>query len=321
MGDYLSGYHTIGFYLNTYSQHVWGFKLKTTSSRKTTQDALGRIFHKFMPAEVFMADGGPHFDNKMVHDHCTEWGTETHIVSAYLPWVNGLVKGANKILLHILKRLCLLNLGEDNYKAIDWENIPGSWPKHFDKAIWIMNWCLLRSLKFMPKELLLGLVVNTKPTNIDYSTLPTTEHNITTQMAYMAQQWLDGYTEAVAHVAKRKSMFDKKVLAHKPGEVMFSKGQLVQIYCSDLDETFKTEHKLLPKWSPPHHMVTRTLNSYTLKTLAGSPIKGHFSARCLQRFWPREGMELARVQREVEEKCQKEEENREKEELKGIEEE
>ena len=48
--------------------------------------------------------------------------------------------------------------------------------------------------KFTPKELLLGLVVNTKPTNIDYSTLPTTEHDITTQMAYTAQQRLDGVT-------------------------------------------------------------------------------------------------------------------------------
>ena len=327
VGDYLSlpkgfgGYHTVGLYLDTYSQHVWGFKLKTTSSGKTTQDALEKIFHEFAPAEVFMTDGGPHFDNKTVRDHCAEWGTETHVVSAYSPWVNGLVEGANKILLHILKRLCSPNLGEDDYKAIDWENIPGSWPKHFDEAIRIMNWRLLPSLKFTPKELLLGLVVNTKPTNVDYSTLPATERDITTQMAYTAQQRLDGYAEAVAHAAKRKSTFDKKVLARKPGEVTFSKGQLVQIYRSDLDETFKTERKLLPKWSPPHRVVARTLNSYTLETLAGIPIKGHFSARHLRRFWPREGTELARVQKEVEEKCRKEEESREKEESKGIEEE
>ncbi|KIJ95553.1 hypothetical protein K443DRAFT_108603, partial [Laccaria amethystina LaAM-08-1] len=70
-------------------------------------------------------------------------------------------------------------------------------------------------------------------------------------MAYVAQQWLDGYAGAVAHAVKRKSVFDKKVLANKPGEVIFSKGQLVQVYCSDLDDTFKTECKILPKWSPP----------------------------------------------------------------------
>ena len=79
--------------------------------------------------------------------------------------------GANKILLHILKRLCSPNLGEDDYNAMEWNNIPASWPKHFDEAIRIMNWRLLPSLKFSPKELLLGLVVNTKPTNVDLSKL------------------------------------------------------------------------------------------------------------------------------------------------------
>jgi len=89
------------------------------------------------------------------------------------------------------------NLGEDDYNAMNWTNIPVSSPKHFDKVIWIMNWCLLSSLKFSPKELLLGLVVNTKPTNINLSMLPTTEQDVSLQMAYVAQQWLDGYAEAV----------------------------------------------------------------------------------------------------------------------------
>jgi transposase InsO family protein len=324
VGDYLSlpkgfgGYHTVGLYLDTYSQHVWGFKLKTTSSGKTTQDALGKIFHEFAPAEVFMTDGGPHFDNQAVRDLCSEWGTETHVVSAYSPWVNGLVEGANKILLHILKRLCSPNLGEDEYSAMDWVNIPGSWPKHFDEAIRIMNWRLLPALKFSPKELLMGLVVNTTPTNIDHSVLPVTEQDVITQTAYVAQQRLDGYAEAVAHAARRKSVFDRKVLARKPGEVIFSKGQLVQVYRSDLDDTFKTERKLLPKWSPPYRVASRILNSYTLETLIGAPIKGHFSARRLRRFWPREGTELARAQKVVEDRCREEREEEEKEESNKI---
>jgi len=287
VGDYLSlpkgfgGYHTVGLYLNTYSQHVWGFKLKVTSNGKTTQDGLGKIFHEFAPAEVFMTDGGPHFNNKVVRDLCAEWGTETHVVSTYLPWVNGLVEGANKILLHILKRLCSPNLGEDEYNAMDWENIPVSWPKYFDEAIHIMNWRLLPALKFSPKELLLGLVVNTTPTNVTHSVLPITEQDVSSQITYMMQQRLDGYAEAVAHAVKRKSAFDRKVLAQKPGEVIFSKGQLVQVYHSDLDDTFKTERKLLPRWSPPYRIVSRSLNSYTIETLIGAPINGRFSARCL----------------------------------------
>ena len=174
-------------------------------------------------------------------------------------------------------------------------------------------------MKFAPKELLLGLVVNTKPTNVDQSVLPVTERDVATQMTYVAQQRLDGYAEAVRHAVQRKSAFDKKVLAKKPGEVVFSKGQLVQVYRSDLDETFKTERKILPKWSPPYRVVTRDLNSYSLETLIGAPIKGRFSARRLRRFLPREGTELARAQKEVEERCRKEEEEQEKTDLKKIE--
>ena len=61
-------------------------------------------------------------------------------------------------------------------------------------------------------------------------------------MAYMAQQRLDGYAEAVVHALKGKLEFDTKVLTHNSGEVMFFISHLVQVYCSDLDDTFKTEY-------------------------------------------------------------------------------
>ena len=73
---------------------------------------------------------------------------------------------------------------------------------------------------------MLGLIVNTKPANTNTATLPTTEPDAALQMAYVAQQHLDGYTEAVAHALKRKTTFNKRVLAQKPGEVIFSKGPL-----------------------------------------------------------------------------------------------
>ena len=181
------------------------------------------------------------------------------------------------------------------------DDIPKHWPDHFEDAIRILNWRLLPSLKFSPKELMLGLVINTKPTNIDNSILPTTETDTALQMAYVAQQRLDGYAEAVAHAIKRKATFDKRVLAQRPGEVIFSKNQLVQIYRSDLDYTFKTERKLLPKWSMPHRVVSRDLNSYVLKTLNGNQLPGSFSARRLWEFIPKEGTKLAETQMAIEE--------------------
>jgi len=307
VGDYLTlpagkgGYHTVGLYLDTFSQHVFGYMYKTAGSAKTTIDSLNRTFSTFAPWETFMSDGGRHFDNKEVREFCDKWGTKTHIVAAYSPWVNGLVEGANKLFLHILKRLCAPNLDDEEAEKSETDSLPKHWPDHFDNAIRILNWRLLPALKFSPKELMLGMVVNTKPTSLDQSVLPTTENDTALQMAYVAQQRLDGYAEAVAHAIRRKSAFDKRVLGQRPGEVIFSRGQLVQIYRSDLDYTFKTERKLLPKWSTPHRVVARDLNSYVLASLNGDQIPGSFSARRLRRFIPKEGTKLADAQKRLEE--------------------
>ncbi|KAG6809672.1 hypothetical protein H0H92_015219 [Tricholoma furcatifolium] len=125
-------------------------------------------------------------------------------------------------------------------------------------------------------------------------------------MAYVEQQRLDGYSEAVAHAVKRKFAFDKKVTGKGPGEV----------YRSDLDYTFKSERKLLPKWSRPYRVVSREVNSYTLETCEGVPIDGRFSARRLRRFEAKEGTKLAEQQRGVEEK-QREEETLRRREARG----
>ena len=69
--------------------------------------------------------------------------------------------------------------------------------------------------------------MNTPPTEVTTTVEPITAAEVAVQMAYVAQQRLDGYAEMVTHAIKRKSIFDKRVLARKPGEVVFSKGQLV----------------------------------------------------------------------------------------------
>ena len=118
------------------------------------------------------------------------------------------------------------------------------------------------------------------------------------------------YAEAVTHALKRKSTFDKKVLKDHPGEVIFLKNQLVQIYRNDLDFTFKSERKLLPKWSTLQRVVARQLNSYVLKSLNGDQLPGFFSARRLRRFIPKEGTKLAEEQRVLEEQRAEEDQER-----------
>ena len=64
---------------------------------------------------------------------------------------------------------------------------------------------------------------------------------------------------------------------------------------------------MLPKWSTPHRVVSRLLNSYTLETLNGELLPGSFSARRLQRFFPKEGTKLADEQKRREEQNAEEE--------------
>ncbi|KAJ3912898.1 hypothetical protein F5877DRAFT_11142, partial [Lentinula edodes] len=77
------------------------------------------------------------------------------------------------------------------------------------------------------------------------------------QTAYAAQQQLDGYSAFVQHAVKWKSVFDRRVLKKEGKEVVFEKGDLVQVYRSDLDYTFKTIKKIIPKWSRPYRITER----------------------------------------------------------------
>ncbi|KAL1946364.1 hypothetical protein VTO73DRAFT_15491 [Trametes versicolor] len=306
VGDYLSlpdgkgGYHTVGVYLDTFSQHVWAFKYKTAGTAKTTNDALRQIFQGFAPPETFMTDGGKHFNNKDVQEYCAQWGVTPHIVAAYSPWVNGLVEGTNKLLLHVLKRLCAPDVGEDNWDEDvtqkDWDSLPRQWTDHLDDAVKCLNYRILPALKFSPKELLLGKVVNTPATTVTIASSPLSVEDAAKHVAYVAQQHLDGYDEALRHALKRKKAFDKRVLASAAGEVVFETGTLVQVYRSDLDYTFKTERKLLPKWSTPYRVVRRVNHSYELTTLGDMPIAGLFNTRRLRKFEPRPGTRLAEAE-------------------------
>ena len=171
----------------------------------------------------------------------------------------------------------------------------------------MLNWRRLPALKFSPKELLLGLVVNTANTPIESSSSMLTPADVNKHFTYAAQQRLDGYAEAVNHAIRRKATFDRKVLKSAAGIVTFSKGQLVQVYRSDLMNTLSTDRKLQPTWSGPYRVHEQLLNSYKLEELDGMLKTGEFSARRLRAFTPREGTDLARAQITFEEELARKE--------------
>jgi hypothetical protein len=100
-------------------------------------------------------------------------------------------------------------------------------------------------------------------------------------MAYVEQQQLDRYTHILSHAHQQKLAFDRKLLNQAPKEVIFKAGQLIQVYRSDLDFTFKVERKMEPNWSAPCRVTSRDHNSYKLETLEGLPIGNRFSSRQL----------------------------------------
>ncbi|KLO04218.1 hypothetical protein SCHPADRAFT_813585, partial [Schizopora paradoxa] len=81
--------------------------------------------------------------------------------------------------------------------------------------------------------------------------------DVDTQAVYAAQQRLDGYSAAVIHALKRKETFDRRVTNSNAGNVIFEVGQLVQVYQSRDDFTFKSSWKLIPRWSVPRRVVER----------------------------------------------------------------
>jgi hypothetical protein len=194
VADYLSlpkgknGFHNVLLILDTYSQYVWGFKLKTHSTARTMVTSLDSITHGFQAPEMFMTDGGSHFNNGDVKAWCAAHSTNHHVMAAYSPWINGLVENANGKLLVRLKCLCSLGLGEDEYEDVRAENLAWTWPDQFDTAIHQLNERIIPAFKFSPKELLLGLVVNTTPTTITNADTAPNASDISIQMAYVDQQ-------------------------------------------------------------------------------------------------------------------------------------
>lgn len=299
VGDYLSlpdgvrGFKTVGLYLDTASQTVCRDKFKTAGSAKTTNFSLDKIFNTYAPFEGFMADQGSHFNNKEVREFCAKWGVKHHVVAAYSPWINGLVEGTNKLLLYVLARLCAPEVGEDGWDAMDWEDLPRTWPQHFDEAINILNWRILPSRKLAPKEIMLGMVVNTAKIPLEESASVLPADAIERHMEYACQQRLDAHSEAVKHAERRKKAFDRKVLQSGAGEVVFEEGELVQLYRSKLAGTLSVNKKIQPMWTGPYRVRERMLNSYHLETIAGDPLEGAHNAQRLRRFTAREGTQLA----------------------------
>jgi len=288
-GDYLSlpnghgGYKQIGLYIDVYLGFIWATKLKAAGTAKSTVKSLQRIVTNYATPDVFMADGGKHFDNGDVNTFCTENGVEHITTAAYAPWCNGLIEGTNKLLLGHLRRLCAPNMDQyiDDDVELDEESIPKSWPLHLDEAIRQLNDRIRPNILRSPRELLFGLAITPKhrlpmkPTDIPETSPTMVSENIA--LADMLR--MNAHLLQLEVAEQQKSAWDDRTPA-----INFEIDDIVQIYNTKLDSSYNSTNKLLPKWSTPHIITAKFLNSYSLSTLNGTPISGSFHSRRLRPF-------------------------------------
>ena len=82
------------------------------------------------------------------------------------------------------------------------EDVTKAWPDHFDDAIRQLNERIIPALQFSPKELLLGLIVNTTRTpSLATMTMPS-QTEMEVHLAYANQQRLDATDRTVLHAVK-----------------------------------------------------------------------------------------------------------------------
>lgn len=309
VGDYLAmpkgkgGFMEIGVFVDTFTQRAWGFKFKTHGTRWTTIACLNHIEREHGAPGALMVDGGSHFANDEVREWCTKRGVKFVVVSAYSPWVNGLCEGTNGRLLGRLKRLCAPDLGEDGWaKITSFEDLPRNWPEHLDDAIRSLNHRIIPAFKYSPHELFSGRIVNSVPAPLVETTQVPSAEDIEVQLARTQQQRLDAYAHITKNAQAREHAFNNRIEeSHRKQIVQFRVNDLVQVYRSDLDYTFRTERKMLAKWGPVRRVVARNRNAYKIATLEGLVLKGWFSARRLREFTPRDGTMLAEEQKELRE--------------------
>jgi transposase InsO family protein len=293
-GDYMSlpsghgGFKQVGLYVDVYSGFVWGTKLKSAGTAKSTINSLQRIFLDFATPSSFMADGGTHFNNGDVQSFCTENGVQHITTAAYAPWCNGLIEHTNQLLLGRLRRLCAPNIDEyvESDTPIDPESMPNSWPLHFDEALRQINDRIRPSILRSPRELLFGLALtpeHKQPDIHEDTSIDLVDVNLTLADALR----MNAHLLQLETTERQKSAWDNRIPATE-----FTVNDLVQFYDSRYDTSYKSINKLIPRWSKPHIITGKSLNSYSLSTLHGTAIPGSFHSRRLRTYIPLRGTDL-----------------------------
>lgn len=197
------------------------------------------------------------------------------------------MESINKLLLNRLKRLCSPDLNVDP-DDVDPKSIPRNWPDHLDEAVRAINDRIIPTLNASPREILFGMALrpdtNTTPPN---APSPITTTDVDTHFTLADSFRYDTHLRSITEAERRKGIYDSN--AKVPN---FKVGDLAQVYDSKADFNYATINKLAPRWSIPRLITGKFLNSFTLSTLQGDPLKGLFHTRRLRPYTPLRGTTL-----------------------------
>jgi transposase InsO family protein len=189
-----------------------------------------------------MSDGGSHFKNQQVSSFCEENNIKHIITAAYAPWVNGLIKNTNKLILNRLKRLCSPDL-DKTPGDVDPKSIPQNWPKYLAEAICSLNNRVIPRLNATLREILFGMALcpDTQTTDLVFKLLPTTNNNLNTHFTLAESFQYTTHLRSITEADHCKNIFDSKALV-----LDIKTGDLVQFYNSKADYNYSTINKLAP---------------------------------------------------------------------------
>jgi hypothetical protein len=234
-----------------------------------------------------MTDGGSHFKNSTVDEFCDDNNIQHIVTPAYAPWVNGLAESTNNLLLSRLKHLCAPDLDEDPGE-VDPKSIPWNWPDHLDEAVRSINDRIIPTLNATPREILFGMAL---PPDTDseppLSPQPTSSKDLDNHFSLADSFHYNTHIRSLTESQCKKDIFDSKALVPD-----IKIGGLVQVYNNKADFNFATINKLAPRWSVPHLITGKYLNSFTLSTLQGIPLNGLFHIHRLRPYIPLRGSTL-----------------------------
>ncbi|KAL8283841.1 hypothetical protein RQP46_005273 [Phenoliferia psychrophenolica] len=264
------GFKTVLVVVDYFSRHVWAFKFKGSGTGKTTVKSLQSIFEVFGVPHTMMSDGGGHLDCKEVNGFLAAKGVARIITPPYNPRSNGLVEGANRLLINALSRSSIGGLLDPEAFHYD------RWPTELDDVVEKLNLRVVSSTGFRPKDLIFAYLwsSNRTPIPVDTSPSPATPATLSL-LADALNQLVDRRTEAsiaqlfsesrtaaalqrmISTQAARKRAFDKQLAAQRVGradrERPFSPGDLVTIHASWLNGGL--HHKLQREREGPYRII------------------------------------------------------------------